>query len=99
MEKKFIGAGLLSGLIAGIISFVFARFYLEPVVSKAVDYEGERSEAEEALAHAAGGHSHGEGGEVFTRAMQENLGAGVGKKTTAGRSGDEVGQLNHLDPF
>lgn len=78
MEKKFIGAGLLSGLIAGIISFVFARFYLEPVVSKAVDYEGERSEAEEALAHAAGGHSHGEGGEVFTRAMQENLGAGVG---------------------
>ncbi|GAB99656.1 hypothetical protein GONAM_10_01270 [Gordonia namibiensis NBRC 108229] len=78
MEKKFIGAGLLSGLIAGIISFVFARFYLEPVVSKAVDYEAERSEAEEALAHAGGGHSHGEGGEVFTRAMQENLGAGVG---------------------
>ncbi len=78
MEKKLIGAGLLSGLIAGIISFVFARFYLEPVVSKAVDYEGERSEAEEALAHTVGGHSHGDGGEVFTRAMQENLGAGVG---------------------
>ncbi|SDU52801.1 CbtA family protein [Gordonia westfalica] len=78
MEKKFIGAGLLSGLIAGIVSFVFARFYLEPVVAKAVDYEGERSEAEETLAHAAGGHSHGDGGEVFTRAMQENLGAGVG---------------------
>ncbi|AFR48372.1 CbtA family protein [Gordonia sp. KTR9] len=80
MEKKFIGAGLLAGLIAGIVSFVFARFYLEPVVGKAVDYEGARSEAEEALAHAAepGGHTHGEGGELFTRAMQENLGAGVG---------------------
>lgn len=80
MEKKFIGAGLLAGLIAGIVSFVFARFYLEPVVAKAIDYEGARSEAEEALAHAAepGGHTHGEGGELFTRAMQENLGAGVG---------------------
>ncbi|KAF0968772.1 MULTISPECIES: CbtA family protein [Gordonia] len=80
MEKRFIGAGLLSGLIAGILSFVFARFYIEPVVSKAVDYEGARSEAEETLAHAAeaGGHHHGDGGEVFTRAMQENLGAGVG---------------------
>ncbi|MCX2752757.1 MULTISPECIES: CbtA family protein [unclassified Gordonia (in: high G+C Gram-positive bacteria)] len=80
MEKKFIGAGLLAGLIAGIVSFVFARFHLEPVVGKAIDYEGQRSEAEEALAHAAepGGHSHGEGGEVVSRAMQENLGAGVG---------------------
>ncbi|MBD0863801.1 CbtA family protein [Gordonia sp. zg691] len=80
MEKKFIGAGLLAGLIAGIISFVFARIHLEPVVADAIDYEGARSEAEEALAHAAGpgGHSHGDGGEVFTRAMQENLGAGVG---------------------
>ncbi|MEO9328254.1 CbtA family protein [Gordonia aurantiaca] len=78
MEKKLIGAGLFAGLIAGIVSFVFARFYLEPVVSRAVDYEGERSAAEEALAHAAGGHHHGEGGEVFTRAMQENLGAGIG---------------------
>lgn len=79
MEKKFIGAGLLSGLIAGIISFVFARLFIEPVVGKAIDYEGARSEAEETLEHAAGGHHHhGEEGEVFTRAMQENLGAGVG---------------------
>lgn len=78
MEKKFIGAGLFSGLIAGILSFLFARLFIEPVVAKAIDYEGLRSAAEEQLEIEAGGHVHGEGGEVFTRAMQENLGAGVG---------------------
>ncbi|MEE3848815.1 CbtA family protein [Gordonia sp. LSe1-13] len=79
MEKKFIGAGLLSGLIAGIVAFIFARLFIEPQVAKAIDYEGGRSEAEEALEMAAhGGHTHGEGGEVFTRSVQENIGAGVG---------------------
>ena len=79
MEKKFIGAGLLSGLIAGIFAYVFARIFTEPVVAKAIDYESGRSEAEEALEHAAGGgRSHGEGGELFTRSVQENIGAGTG---------------------
>jgi hypothetical protein len=79
MEKKFIGAGLLSGLIAGIVAFVFARLFIEPQVAKAIDYEGGRSEAEEAIEAAAhGGHVHGEGGEVFTRSVQENIGAGIG---------------------
>ncbi|MCH5643599.1 CbtA family protein [Gordonia sp. ABSL49_1] len=78
MEKKFIGAGLFSGLIAGILSYLFARLFIEPQVAKAIDYEDLRSGAEEELEIAAGGHVHGEGGEVFTRAMQQNLGAGVG---------------------
>lgn len=78
MEKKFIGAGLLSGLVAGVIAYVFARLFIEPQVAKAIDYESGRSEAEEALEAAAGGHVHGEGGEVFTRSIQENIGAGTG---------------------
>ncbi|MDF3284766.1 MULTISPECIES: CbtA family protein [unclassified Gordonia (in: high G+C Gram-positive bacteria)] len=78
MEKKFIGAGLLSGLVAGIVAYVFARIFIEPQVAKAIDYEDGRSEAEEALmtAHGHGGHEHG--AEVFTRSVQENIGAGVG---------------------
>ncbi|MDL9937136.1 CbtA family protein [Gordonia sp. ABSL1-1] len=78
MEKRFIGAGLFAGLIAGVFAFLFARVFTEPVVAKAIDYEEARSAAEEHLEAAGGGHSHGEGGELFTRAMQENLGAGVG---------------------
>ncbi|MGC4934542.1 CbtA family protein [Gordonia sp. DT30] len=78
MEKKFIGAGLLSGLVAGIVAFIFARLFIEPQTTKAIDYEEGRSHAEEHLmaAHGgAGGHEHGE---VFTRSVQENIGAGVG---------------------
>ncbi len=74
MERKFIGAGLLSGLIAGVVSFVFARIFIEPLVAKAIDYEDVRSDAETAL--AGGGHEHG--AELFTRSVQENIGAGVG---------------------
>lgn len=81
MERKFVGAGLLSGLVAGIIAFIYARIFIEPQVAKAIDYEEERSAAEDAMAHALGGdHAHGghEHGEVFSRSVQENIGAGVG---------------------
>ncbi|MFT4086667.1 MAG: CbtA family protein [Gordonia sp. (in: high G+C Gram-positive bacteria)] len=73
MERKFIGAGLLSGLIAGIIAFIYARIFIEPQVGKAIDYEEGRSHAEEMLS-GEHGHEH----EVFTRSVQENIGAGVG---------------------
>ncbi len=76
MEKKFIGVGLLSGLIAGIVAFVFARRFVEPQVARAIDYEEARSHAEEVLAGSDPSvHEHGE---VFTRSVQENIGAGVG---------------------
>ncbi len=75
MEKKFIGAGLISGLLAGLFAFVFARIFIEPQVAKAIDYESGRSHAENMLAGEHGAHEHGE---VFTRSVQENIGAGVG---------------------
>ncbi|MYR06179.1 hypothetical protein GTV32_07570 [Gordonia sp. SID5947] len=75
MEKRFIGAGLLSGLIAGIVAFVFARLFIEPQVAEAIDYEEGRSHAEEMVAGEHGAHEHGE---VFARSIQENVGAGVG---------------------
>lgn len=79
MERKFVGAGLLAGLVAGIIAFVYARIFLEPQVAKAIDYEEYRSHAEEEMNLALGGapeHAHGH--ELFTRSIQENIGAGFG---------------------
>ncbi|MFW0790989.1 CbtA family protein [Gordonia sp. CPCC 205333] len=73
MAGKFVGAGLISGLIAGIVAFIFARIFIEPQVAKAIDYEEGRSHAEEMLS-GEHGHEH----EVFTRAVQENIGAGIG---------------------
>lgn len=47
---------------------------IEPLISAAVDYEGEREHAEAQV--AGGGHEHGH--ELFTRSVQENFGAAVG---------------------
>jgi hypothetical protein len=75
MEKKFIGAGLLSGLVAGIVAFVFARIYIEPLVERAIGYEEGRGHAELEMAGGDAGHEHGE---LFSRAVQQNWGAGTG---------------------
>ncbi|QKT06750.1 CbtA family protein [Gordonia sp. X0973] len=79
MERRIIGAGLFAGLIAGIVSYVFARIFIEPQVGKAIAYEEGHGAAEEAMnaAMGHGGHDHGDV-EVFTRSVQENIGAGVG---------------------
>ncbi|GAA4673943.1 CbtA family protein [Gordonia humi] len=73
MERKFIGAGLLAGLIAGIVSYIFARIFIEPQVAKAIDYEDVRSDAEAML---SGDHAHEH--ELFSRSVQEGIGAGIG---------------------
>lgn len=73
MEKKIIGLGLLAGALAGVASFAYARIQIAPLIADAISYEEGRSHA----AAAAGGE-HGHEHEVFTRGVQENLGAGVG---------------------
>ena len=79
MERKFVGAGLLAGLVAGIVAFIYARIFIEPQVAKAIDYEEERAHAEEKM-HEAMGHAaeHGHEHELFSRSVQENIGAGIG---------------------
>ena len=61
MEKRIIARGLLSGAIASVAAFVFARTFVEPVIDQAIAYE----EAQEA------GHEHGV--ELFTRGVQANI--------------------------
>lgn len=73
MERKFTGAGVLAGLIAGLVSFVYARIFIEPQVASAIAYEEVRSHAESMV---TGEHEHEH--EIFTRSVQENIGAGVG---------------------
>jgi predicted cobalt transporter CbtA len=79
MEKQIIWRGLLAGAIAGVLSFVFARIFVEPVIERAIRYEEGVGAAHEAMETAAGvaAHSHDhEGG--FTRAVQMNIGMGMG---------------------
>lgn len=65
---------LVPGAVAGLVSFAFSRLMIEPLIGAAVDYEGAREHVESQL--AGGGHEHGH--ELFTRAVQENVGAAVG---------------------
>lgn len=71
MEKKIIGLGLLAGALAGSASFLYARTQIAPLIAEAISYE-------EARSHAAAGGEHAHEHEVFTRTVQENIGAGVG---------------------
>ncbi len=64
---------LVPGAVAGLAAFAFSRAMIEPLVGAAVDYEGEREHVESTL---TGEHAHGH--ELFSRAVQENIGAAVG---------------------
>lgn len=74
MERKLTGFGVLAGLVAGIAAFVYARIFIEPHVQAAVAYEEQRTHAESQV--TGGGHDHEH--EIFSRGIQENLGASVG---------------------
>lgn len=78
MEKKLILRGLLSGALAGLIAFVFARIFAEPQIQKAIDYEGGRDAAQETLDKAAGIAVEAAGSDPFSRAVQANVGIGLG---------------------
>ncbi|MCV7154195.1 CbtA family protein [Mycolicibacterium pyrenivorans] len=78
MEKQIIWRGLLAGAVAGVLAFLFARIFVEPQIEKAIRYEEGVGAAHEVVEAAAGhAHSHGaEGG--ITRAVQMNIGLGLG---------------------
>lgn len=79
MEKSLIWRGILAGAIAGVLTFAYAKVFLEPIVGRAIGFEDGVGAAHEAMEAAAGGHGHGaEGGELFTRGVQSTIGMGFG---------------------
>jgi hypothetical protein len=72
MDKRLIGHGLVAGVIGGLCALVFARIFVEPVIGRAVAFEGTHLQA----AHEQGVHEHG--GELFSRGVQANIGMGFG---------------------
>ncbi|APE16541.1 CbtA family protein [Mycolicibacterium pallens] len=65
---------LAPGVAGGIVCFAFSRVLIEPLIGAAVEYEAAREHAESRLA----GDAHEHGHELFSRSVQENLGAAVG---------------------
>jgi predicted cobalt transporter CbtA len=79
VEKRLILRGLLAGAVGGLLAFVFARIFAEPLIDRAITYEDGRDAAQDALARAAGFSVPADtSSEVFSRSVQANLGIGVG---------------------
>lgn len=80
MERQLIGRGILAGALAGVLAFIWAKLFIEPVIGRAIDFENGVGAAHEAAGHSHGGHSHGgeESAEVFARGVQSNIGMGLG---------------------
>lgn len=75
---KFVLRGVLIGGLGGLLAFIFARIFAEPQIQAAIDYESGRDAAQEALSRAAGLAVEPERPEIFSRALQANIGIGLG---------------------
>lgn len=49
MEGRIIVRGVLVGALGGLLAFIFARIFAEPVIGRAIDYESGRDDARMAL--------------------------------------------------
>lgn len=78
MEIRIILRGVLSGFITGLLAFVFAKHFAEPVIDKAIAYESGRDDILAALNRAAGRPVAPDGPEIFSRTIQSNIGIATG---------------------
>jgi hypothetical protein len=78
MEIRIILRGALSGVVAGILGFVFAKIFAEPVIDKAIAYESGRDDVLTALNKAAGRVVAPDGPEIFSRTIQSTIGVATG---------------------
>jgi hypothetical protein len=76
--RSFLARGALAGAVGGLLAFVFARIFAEPLIQRAVDYESGRDRAQAALDRAAGLSTDEGDHEIFSRTLQGNLGLGLG---------------------
>lgn len=78
LVKALVVRAMGIGALAGLLAFVFARTFAEPVIQAAIDYESARDDAKNALAVAAGQATEPDGPEIFSRFVQSNIGIGAG---------------------
>lgn len=74
MEKQIIARGVLAGALAGVLAFVFGRIFVAPQTQLAIGYEDGIAAARAAMEPGSAEH----GMEMFTRAVQMNVGMGFG---------------------
>jgi predicted cobalt transporter CbtA len=78
MEIRVVARGALAGLVAGVLGFVFARVFAEPLINRAIAYESGRDDVLAKLNRAAGRAVAADGPEVFSRGVQSTVGLATG---------------------
>jgi putative cobalt transporter subunit CbtA len=78
MARALVLRAMGVGAVAGLLAFIFARIFAEPVIQAAIDYESARDDVKTALAVAAGQTPEPAGPDIFSRAVQANIGIGTG---------------------
>ncbi len=78
MELRIVLRGALSGAFAGLLGFVFATIFAEPLIDRAITYEAGRTAVLDQLNVAAGRTTSAEGPEIFSRTIQSTVGAATG---------------------
>jgi len=78
MEKRLILRGFGVGALGGLLAFIFARIMAEPLIQRAIDYEGGRDAAQALLDKAAGIAVEPAGADIISRSVQRNVGIGIG---------------------
>jgi hypothetical protein len=63
---------------AGVLGFIFARIFAEPVINQAISYESGRAAILAQLNHAAGRPIAPDGPEIFSRTIQSTIGIATG---------------------
>jgi predicted cobalt transporter CbtA len=78
MEAVVVGSlvlrGVLVGLVAGLLAFGFAKFFAEPVIGVAIEFESAHDEAERQAQIKNGITPEPEEPEIFSRAVQTTVG-------------------------
>ena len=78
MVRPLVLRGVVVGALGGLLAYVFGRIFATPLIQAAIDFESGRDQAKAALAAAAGQTPEAPDPELFSRAVQGNLGLGIG---------------------
>jgi hypothetical protein len=76
--RQVVPRAALAGGIGGLLGLAFAEVFAEPVIDRAIDYENDRGDVQNALLVAAGQQPSPDGPDIFSRGLQGTLGIGAG---------------------
>ncbi len=100
MAGTLLVRGMLTGLLAALIAFGFARFYAERPIAQAISFE-ESQHHQHADAGTSAGmpDHHGNDDEVFTRETQSGIGLLAGLAVVGLAIGGGFRDCFHLVPW